>query len=55
MLYIPVVEDKSFFWWLNANLLEIDFVDLKFCLKDPRRQYSASQEVLKNRKATATC
>lgn len=27
--------------------LEIDFVYLKFCLKDPRCQYSASQQVLK--------
>lgn len=37
---------------LCGNSLEIDFVYLKSCLEDPRCQYSASQQVLKNREGT---
>lgn len=32
----------------KQNSLEIDFVYLKGCLKDPRCQHSASQQILKN-------
>lgn len=36
----------------HLNSLKIDFVYLKFCLEDPRSQYSASQQVLEDRGET---
>lgn len=45
----------SFTAALHGNSLEIDFVYLKSCLEDPRRQYSASQQVLEDREGTRRC
>lgn len=38
-----------------AHLLEFDFVYLEFCLKDSRRENSASQQVLSDKKENAEC
>ena len=45
----------SFTAALGGNSLEIDFVYLKSCLEDPRRQYSASQQVLEDGEGTRGC